>query len=127
MAIFFLFVGLEIKREFIEGSLADVRKAALPVIAAVGGFVLPAAFYVAVNWGDVEALRGWAVPVATDIAFVVAICAVLGRIVPASLKTFLLALAIIDDLMGIVAIALFYTDQLSGLALRWRASGLPRS
>lgn len=100
VAIFFVFVGLEIKREFIEGSLADVRKAALPVIAAVGGFVLPAAFYVAVNWGDVEALRGWAVPVATDIAFVVAICAVLGRIVPASSKTFLLALAIIDDLMG---------------------------
>jgi Na+:H+ antiporter, NhaA family len=124
MAIFFLFVGLEIKREFIEGSLADVRKAALPVIAAVGGFVLPAAFYVAVNWGDVEALRGWAVPVATDIAFAVAICAVLGRIVPASLKTFLLALAIIDDLMGIVAIALFYTDQLSGLALTLAGLGI---
>ncbi len=124
MAIFFLFVGLEIKREFIEGSLADVRKAALPVIAAVGGFILPAAFYVAVNWGDVESLRGWAVPVATDIAFVVAICAVLGRIVPASLKTFLLALAIIDDLMGIVAIALFYTDQLSGLALTLAGLGI---
>jgi len=124
MAIFFLFVGLEIKREFIEGSLADVRNAALPVIAAVGGFVLPAAFYVAVNWGDAEALRGWAVPVATDIAFAVAICAVLGRIVPASLKTFLLALAIIDDLMGIIVIALFYTDQLSGLALSLAGIGI---
>jgi NhaA family Na+:H+ antiporter len=115
MAIFFLFVALEIKREFIEGSLADVRKAALPAVAAIGGFALPAMFYVAVNWGDAEALRGWAVPVATDIAFAVGICAVLGRIVPVSLKTFLLVLAIIDDLMGIIVIALFYTYQLSGL------------
>ena len=124
MAIFFLFVALEIKREFIEGSLADVRKAALPAVAAIGGFALPAMFYVAVNWGDAEALRGWAVPVATDIAFAVGICAALGRIVPVSLKTFLLALAIIDDLMGIIVIALFYTDQLSGLALSLASLGI---
>jgi Na+:H+ antiporter, NhaA family len=122
MAIFFLFVALEIKREFMEGSLADVRKAALPAVAAIGGFALPAMFYVAVNWGDAEALRGWAVPVATDIAFTVGICAALGRIVP--LKTFLLALAIIDDLMGIIVIALFYTDQLSGLALSLAGLGI---
>jgi NhaA family Na+:H+ antiporter len=124
MAIFFLFVALEIKREFIEGSLADVRTAVLPAVAAIGGFALPAMFYVAVNWGDAEALRGWAVPVATDIAFAVGICAALGRIVPASLKTFLLALAIIDDLMGIIVIALFYSDQLSGLALALAGLGI---
>jgi NhaA family Na+:H+ antiporter len=124
MAIFFLFVALEIKREFIEGSLADVRKAALPAVAAIGGFALPAMFYVAVNWGDAEALRGWAVPVATDIAFAVGICAVLGRIVPVSLKTFLLVLAIIDDLMGIIVIALFYTYQLSGLGLSLAGLGI---
>jgi NhaA family Na+:H+ antiporter len=117
MAIFFLLVGLEIKREVIEGSLAGVQKAALPVVAAVGGFVLPAIFYAALNWGDAQALRGWAVPAATDIAFAIGICALLGRAVPASLKMFLLALAIIDDLMAIIVIAVFYTDDLSALAL----------
>src|SRR5580704_495766 len=117
MALFFLLVGLEIKREAIEGSLAGVRKAALPVLAAVGGFVLPAAIYAALNWGDAQALRGWAVPAATDIAFALGICALLGRAVPASLKTFLLALAIIDDLMAIIVIAIFYTAELSPLSL----------
>jgi NhaA family Na+:H+ antiporter len=117
MALFFLLVGLEIKREAIEGSLAGARKAALPVLAAVGGFVLPAAIYAALNWGDAQALRGWAVPAATDIAFALGICAVLGRAVPPSLKTFLLALAIIDDLMAIVVIAVFYTAELSPLSL----------
>jgi Na+:H+ antiporter, NhaA family len=117
MAVFFLLVGLEIKREVIEGSLAGVQKAALPVVAAIGGFVLPTAFYAALNWGDPEALRGWAVPAATDIAFAVGICALLGRAVPASLRMFLLALAIIDDLMAIIVIAIFYTDDLSALAL----------
>ena len=117
MAIFFLLVGLEIKREAIEGSLAGARKAALPVLAAVGGFVLPAAIYAAFNWGDAQALRGWAVPAATDIAFALGICAVLGRAVPPSLKTFLLALAIIDDLMAIVVIAVFYTAELSPVSL----------
>jgi NhaA family Na+:H+ antiporter len=117
MAIFFLLVGLEIKREVIEGSLAGMQKAALPVIAAIGGFIMPAVFYAALNWGDSQALRGWAVPAATDIAFAIGICALLGRAVPASLKMFLLALAIIDDLLAIIVIAIFYTDELSALAL----------
>ena len=117
MAIFFLLVGLEIKREALEGSLAGVQKAALPVIAAIGGFVVPALFYAALNWGNSEALRGWAIPAATDIAFAIGICALLGRAVPASLKMFLLALAIIDDLMAIIVIAIFYTDDLSAVTL----------
>ena len=117
MAIFFLLVGLEIKREVIEGSLAGVQKAALPVVAAIGGFVVPTVLYAALNWGDASALRGWAVPAATDIAFAIGICALLGRAVPASLKMFLLALAIIDDLMAIIVIAIFYTDDLSTPAL----------
>ena len=87
MAVFFLLVGLEIKREAIEGALASPKKAALPVIAAFGGFVTPAAIFAAVNWGNAEALRGWAIPAATDIAFALGVCAMLGRKVPASLKT----------------------------------------
>jgi Na+:H+ antiporter, NhaA family len=94
-----------------------VKQAALPVAAAIGGFVVPAAIYAAMNWGDPSALRGWAVPDATDIAFAIGVCAVLGRAVPAALKTFLLALAIIDDLMAIIVIAIFYTNDLSVLAL----------
>jgi Na+:H+ antiporter, NhaA family len=117
MAIFFLLVGLEIKREVIEGSLASVQKTVLPVIAAIGGFVVPAAIYCAFNWADAQSLAGWAVSSATDIAFVVGICALLGSAVPASLKTFLLALAIIDDLLAIIVIAVFYTDELSTLSL----------
>jgi Na+:H+ antiporter, NhaA family len=124
MAIFFLLVGLEIKREAIEGSLAGVQKAALPVMAAIGGFVVPALFYAALNWGNSEALRGWAIPAATDIAFAIGICALLGRAVPASLKMFLLALAIIDDLMAIIAIAIFYTDELSAVALMLGGGGV---
>jgi NhaA family Na+:H+ antiporter len=102
MAVFFVLVGLEIKREAIKRSLAGVQKAALPVLAAIGGFVVPTLFYAALNWDNSEALRGWAVPAATDIAFAIGICALLGRAVPASLKMFLLALAIIDDLMAII-------------------------
>src|SRR6202163_2644544 len=124
MAIFFLLVGLEIKREAIEGSLAGVQKAALPVIAAIGGFIVPTLFYAALNWGDSQALRGWAVPAATDIAFAIGICALLGRAVPVSLKMFLLALAIIDDLMAIIVIAVFYTDNLSALALLLGGTGV---
>ena len=117
MAVFFLLVGLEIKREAIEGALSSAKQAALPVIAAFGGFVTPAAIFAAVNWGDAHALRGWAIPAATDIAFALGVCAMLGRKVPASLKIFLLALAIIDDLMAIIVIAIFYTADLSVTAL----------
>src|SRR6202051_296378 len=124
MAIFFLLVGLEIKREVIEGSLAGVQKATLPVVSAIGGFVVPTVFYAALNWSDAQALRGWAVPAATDIAFAIGICALLGRAVPASLKMFLLALAIIDDLMAIIVIAVFYTAELSPLALLLAGAGV---
>jgi len=124
MAIFFLLVGLEIKREAIEGPLSSVKQAALPVIAAFGGFVTPAAIFAAVNWGDAHALRGWAIPAATDIAFAMGVCAMLGRKVPASLKVFLMALAIIDDLMAIVVIAIFYTADLSVTALAFGGLGV---
>ena len=113
MAVFFLLVGLEIKREIIEGELADRRQALLPVVAALGGMAMPALVYALCNWGDVTALRGWAIPAATDIAFAIGIVVLLGPRVPASLKVFLTAVAIIDDLGAIGVIALFYTDHLS--------------
>lgn len=113
MAIFFLLVGLEIKREFVIGELADRRRALLPLIGASGGFILPALIFVAINAGQPENLRAWAVPTATDIAFVVGLIAALGRMVPVSLKVLVLAIAIIDDLMAVVVIALFYTAKLS--------------
>src|ERR1700722_15198367 len=125
MAIFFLLVGLEIKREACEGALASRRQAALPVIAAIGGFVVPAVIYVALNRASAEALRGWAVPAATDISFAIGVCALLGRAaVPPSLRTFLLALAIIDDLMAIIVIAIFYTDALSLISLALAGVGI---
>ena len=124
MAIFFLLIGLEIKREVIEGSLASIRTAMLPILAAAGGFFLPAAIYGALNWSDALALRCWAVPTATDIAFALGICALLGRAVPTSLKMFLLGLAIIDDLFAIIVIAIFYTDKLSALALLLSCVGI---
>ena len=97
MVIFFLLVGLELKRELIVGALSDFRTALLPAIAALGGMVVPAVIYAAWNWHDAVALRGWAIPSATDIAFAIGVVALLGSRVPVGLKVFLLALAIIDD------------------------------
>jgi len=113
MAIFFFFVTLEIKREFIQGELSNIKKAMLPIIAAVGGMVVPALFYVSTNFGNSETLNGWAIPSATDIAFSLGILSLLGSRVPISLKIFLTALAIIDDLGAILIIAFFYSGDLS--------------
>jgi NhaA family Na+:H+ antiporter len=113
MAIFFFFVTLEIKREFIQGELSNLKKALLPIIGAVGGMVIPALFYVAINFENPETLNGWAIPSATDIAFSLGILSLLGSRVPISLKIFLTALAIIDDLGAILIIAFFYSGDLS--------------
>ena len=113
MAIFFFFVTLEIKREFIQGELSNIKQAMLPIIAAVGGMLVPALFYVFINWGNAETMNGWAIPSATDIAFSLGILSLLGSRVPISLKVFLTALAIIDDLGAILIIAFFYSGDLS--------------
>ncbi len=112
MAIFFLLVGLELKREFFAGELSSRDRIIMPALAAFGGMAIPAAVYVAINWGDATNLRGWAIPAATDIAFALGILSLLGKRVPLALKTFLLALAMFDDLGAIVIIALFYTENL---------------
>lgn len=117
MAVFFLLIGLEVKRELLEGALKSRETAIFPAIAAVGGMLAPALIYVAFNFNDPAAIQGWAIPAATDIAFALGIMALLGKSVPVSLKVFLLALAIIDDLGVVVIIALFYSSDLSTIAL----------
>jgi NhaA family Na+:H+ antiporter len=117
MAVFFFMVGLEIKREVVEGSLSDTSKLALPTFAAFGGMIVPAGIYAFFNWGDEAAMQGWAIPMATDIAFALGILSLLGTRVPAQLKIFLLALAIIDDLGAIIVIAVFYTSSMSFASL----------
>ena len=113
MAIFFFFVTLEIKREFIQGELSNIRQAMLPIIGAVGGMLVPALVYVSINFNDPNTLNGWAIPSATDIAFSLGVLSLLGSRVPISLKVFLTALAIIDDLGAILIIALFYSGDLN--------------
>src|SRR3954452_2319627 len=115
LAIFFFVVGLELKREFVSGDLRDPARAALPIAAAVGGMIVPAAVYIAINLaaGQPENVGGWAVPIATDIAFALAVLAVLSTHLPTALRTFLLPLAVVDDLIAIPVIAVFFTDHLS--------------
>ena len=113
MAVFFFFVTLEIKREFIQGELSNVKQALLPIIGAIGGMLVPALIYVFINFGNYETLNGWAIPSATDIAFSLGVLSLLGSRVPISLKVFLTALAIIDDLGAIVIIAIFYSGDLN--------------
>ena len=117
MTLFFLVVGLEIRREMTDGQLASVRQVAAPGLAALGGMIVPAIIFAALNWDDPTKLHGWAVPVATDIAFALAAISVLGRRVPTGLKVFLTAVAIIDDLGAIIVIAVFYTASLAWVAL----------
>jgi NhaA family Na+:H+ antiporter len=118
LAIFFFVAGLELKREFVAGDLRDPRRAAVPIAAAVGGVAVPAAVYMLVNLAsDDGAARGWAIPTATDIAFALAVLAVIGRFLPHALRTFLLTLAVVDDLLAIIIIAVFYTTDLSVLPL----------
>ncbi|NBL65839.1 Na+/H+ antiporter NhaA [Flavobacterium sp. NST-5] len=112
MAIFFLLVGLEIKREVVEGELSTLKQAALPVLAAIGGVVVPAAIYTVFNNNSPETIHGWGIPMATDIAFALAILSLLGKSVPTGLKIFLAALAIVDDLIAILVIAIFYSKEL---------------
>ncbi|PRX60311.1 sodium/proton antiporter (NhaA family) [Nonomuraea fuscirosea] len=118
LAVFFFVAGLELKREFVAGDLRDPRRAAIPIAAAVAGVLVPAAVYLLITSGaEAEAAKGWAVPTATDIAFALAVLAVIGRHLPAALRTFLLTLAVVDDVLAIVIIALFYTEHLAPLPL----------
>jgi len=117
MALFFFTVGLELKREVVQGELSTPSQVALPALAALGGMAIPALVYASLNWGDPVRLQGWAIPAATDIAFALGVLSLLGPRVPQSLKIFLMTLAILDDLGAIVIIAVFYTADLSGMSL----------
>ena len=117
MAIFFFVIGLELKREILEGELSSFDRMVLPAIAAIGGMVAPAIIYVLININNPENMSGWAIPTATDIAFSLAVLLIIGKNVPLSLKVFLLSLAIIDDLGAVLIIAFFYTAQISGIYL----------
>lgn len=119
MAVFFLLVGMEIKRELVIGELSSRATALQPVFAAIGGVVVPIAFFFAVNWGDPDTMAGWAVPCATDIAFALGVLALLGKRVPPMLAILLTAIAIIDDLIAILVIGLFYTADLQPIYLVW--------
>jgi NhaA family Na+:H+ antiporter len=124
MAVFFFLIGLEVKREILEGELSRPANVMLPAVAAVGGIAAPVAVYAAFNYGDAIAMNGWAIPAATDIAFALGILMLLGKRVPLSLKVFLVSLAIFDDLGAIVIIAIFYSTNLSMLALSIASLGL---
>jgi NhaA family Na+:H+ antiporter len=116
MAIFFFLIGLELKREIVDGELSEPKKVILPMVGALGGMLVPALIYVFINWGNSVSLNGWAIPAATDIAFALGVLAVLGKSVPTALKIFLLTLAIVDDLGAILIIAFFYSGDLSIIA-----------
>lgn len=124
MAVFFFMIGLEIKREFLHGYLSDHSRLVLPALGAVGGVAVPALIYLAITAGDPQAMVGWAVPTATDIAFALGVLALLGTRIPGSLKIFLMTLAILDDLIAIIVIALFYTSGLSVISLTFAAGFL---
>ena len=124
MAVFFLLVGLELKREVLFGELSERRKVVLPLFAAIGGIVVPSGIYAFINWGDPINMEGWAIPAATDIAFALGVLALLGSRVPVTLKVLLASVAVLDDLAAIVIIALFYTEQLSVMSLGFAAATL---
>jgi Na+:H+ antiporter, NhaA family len=124
LAIFFAVAGLELRREFTHGDLKDPRNAALPIIAALGGMIVPAVFFLAVTFNDEGARRGWAIPMATDIAFALAVLAIVGRNLPSALRAFLLTLAIVDDLVAIIVIAVAFTSDLNLLAMGSAAATL---
>lgn len=126
MAVFFFLVGLELKMEIFDGQLRNPANVVLPVAGAIGGFLVPAGIYLLLNYTNPVVANGWAIPTATDIAFTLGILALLGDRVPASLKLFLLTLAIVDDLFGIIVIAVFYTSKLSLATLSLASVGLDR-